>query len=139
MKKTIRQSALVLAVLWLCACGAAPESQAPATGASQAASAEPAPSVEAPPAEVAVAAHPGEAAYQKTCALCHASTAMGAPMLGSKEAWAPRIAQGSEQLYKHAIEGYVGESGAMPARGGNPSLDDEAMKAAVDFMVAKAQ
>lgn len=137
MKKIIRQSVLMLAVLWLCACGAAPESQAPVAGVPQ--TAEPAPNKEAPPVEVAVAAHPGEASYQKTCALCHASTAMGAPMLGSKEAWAPRIAQGSEVLYKHAIEGYVGESGAMPARGGNPSLDDEALKAAVDFMVAKAQ
>ena len=42
-------------------------------------------------------------------------------------------------LYKHAIEGFNGNKGAMPAKGGNPSLSDEDMKLAVDFIVAKAQ
>lgn len=140
MKNRVTQSMLLIAVvLALAACGAAPETAAPADAAAPVAT-----NTDSAPAPVAAApepaqAHPGEQAYQKTCALCHASTAMGAPMLGSKEDWAPRIAQGTEVLYRHALEGYVGEKGAMPERGGNPSLDDATLKAAVDYMVAKAQ
>lgn len=91
-------------------------------------------------ANTAVAADiPGEKTYQKTCVLCHGSPGMGAPVLGNKDDWAPRIAQGKDTLYLHAKEGYVGEKGAMPAHGGNPNLDEEALKAAVDYMVTKAQ
>lgn len=82
---------------------------------------------------------PGEKIYQGTCVMCHGSPAVGAPVLGNKADWAPRIAQGKDVLYKHALEGFSGEKGAMPAHGGNPSLDDTAIKAAVDFMVSKAQ
>ena len=42
-------------------------------------------------------------------------------------------------MYKHSIEGYTGNSGMMPARGGNPKLTDDEMKAAVDFMVAQSK
>jgi cytochrome c5 len=60
-------------------------------------------------------------------------------MLGSKEDWAPRIAQGKDVLYKHAIEGFTGEKGVMPPKGANPSLSDDDVKAAVDYMQAKIQ
>ena len=63
----------------------------------------------------------------------------GAPLPGNKDEWAPRIAQGNDTLYKHAIEGYTGAKGLMPARGGNPKLTDDEVKAAVDFMVHKSQ
>ena len=46
----------------------------------------------------------------------------------------PRIAQGKDTLYKHAIEGFTGAKGMMPARGGGASLTDDEVKAAVDFM-----
>lgn len=71
--------------------------------------------------------------------MCHAAGVAGAPKPGDKENWAPRIAQGTETLYKHSIEGYTGNSSMMPARGGNPKLTDDEMKAAVDFMVAQSK
>jgi len=44
-----------------------------------------------------------------------------------------------EVLYTHAIQGHFGPDGAlMPARGGNPNLTDEQVKAAVDYMAALA-
>jgi len=58
----------------------------------------------------------------------------GAPKFASKVAWAPRIAQGRDKLYENAIKGLRG----MPARGGNPNLTDEEVKAAVDYMVKVA-
>ena len=76
----------------------------------------------------------GKSVYGKACALCHAAGVAGAPKPGDKEAWATRVAQGKETLYKHAIEGYTGDKGMMPARGGNSKLTDEEVKAAVDFM-----
>jgi cytochrome c5 len=62
----------------------------------------------------------GEAVFTAVCAACHTSGAAGAPKLGDASAWAPRIAQGYDTLLKHAIEGIR----AMPAKGGNPDLDD---------------
>ncbi len=62
----------------------------------------------------------GEAVFTAICAACHTSGAAGAPKLGDAAAWAPRIAQGYDTLLKHALEGIR----AMPAKGGNPDLDD---------------
>ncbi|MER2554516.1 MAG: c-type cytochrome, partial [Thauera sp.] len=81
----------------------------------------------------------GESVYKKVCALCHSSGVAGAPIPGNKDEWAPRIAQGNDMLYKHAIEGFTGEKGMMPPRGGGTSLKDDEVKAAVDFMVAKSK
>lgn len=72
--------------------------------------------------------------YGKTCAMCHAAGVAGAPKPGDKADWGPRIAQGKDTLYKHAIEGFTGSKGMMPARGGGASLTDDEVKAAVDFM-----
>ena len=60
----------------------------------------------------------------------------GAPKLDDKADWDPRIAQGTETLYKHAIEGFTGAKGVMPPRGGAANLSDDELKAAVDHMVA---
>ena len=49
------------------------------------------------------------------------------------------IAQGDEVLYKHALEGFNGAKGSMPARGGNASLKDDEVKSAVDYMVAQSR
>ena len=76
----------------------------------------------------------GKSVYGKACALCHAAGVAGAPKPGDKDDWGPRVAQGKETLYKHAIEGYTGEKGMMPAKGGNSTLSDDDVKAAVNFM-----
>ena len=84
-----------------------------------------------------VSADAGEKLFGSVCTTCHTAGLMGAPKLGDKAAWAPRIAQGKDTLYKHAISGYQGKSGVMPAKGGSQASDDE-VKAAVDYMVSKA-
>ena len=73
----------------------------------------------------------GKAVYDTACSACHASGVAGSPKLGDKSAWTDRITQGIETLYTTALKG----KGAMPAKGGNASLDDAKVKAAVDFMV----
>lgn len=119
----------------LAACGGqesgTPAASAPAPAAPAAA---PAPVAAAPAANPA-----GESVYKKTCALCHAAGVAGAPKPGDKDDWAPRIAQGNDTMYKHAIEGFTGEKDMMPPRGGGASLTDDEVKAAVDYMVAKSQ
>ena len=77
----------------------------------------------------------GKAVYDTACFACHATGVAGSPKLGDKAAWAPRIAQGAETLYTTALNG----KGAMPPKGGNMSLDDAKVKAAVDYMVSQSQ
>lgn len=113
-----------------------------ACGQKQETTSAPAPVAAAPAAPAAPAAADnalGTSVFNKACGLCHAAGVAGAPKPGDKEDWAPRIAQGEEVLYKHAIEGFTGAKGQMPARGGSPSLSDEEVKAAVDYMVAKSR
>ena len=80
----------------------------------------------------------GEADYKTACFACHDMGVAGAPKIGDKDNWAPRIAQGNEKLYKNAIEGFQGAAGYMPPRGGS-QLSDDAIKAVVDYMVANSQ
>jgi cytochrome c5 len=85
-------------------------------------------------------ADPGKQVYGSLCFSCHGTGLPGIPQLGDKDAWAGRIANGIESLYNNAIIGFTGASGVpMPAKGGNPALSDEEVKAAVDYMVANAQ
>jgi cytochrome c5 len=133
MKMTSLVLAVSLAAL-LSACGkqesAAPEASAPA--APEAA----APEAAAPAAEPAMAENTiGKGVFNKTCSLCHAAGVAGAPKPGDQADWGPRIAQGNDMLYKHAMEGFTGAKGMMPARGGNAALTDDEVKAAVDYMV----
>ena len=76
----------------------------------------------------------GAVIYQNLCAGCHTSGAGGAPTLAAAQ-WTGRLAQGAETLHRHAIEGYTGAAGVMPAKGGNPALTDEQVIATVDWMV----
>jgi cytochrome c5 len=76
----------------------------------------------------------GQAIYSRSCALCHATGTAGAPRLGDKADWEPRLAQGMDVIHRHAIEGFTGRKGIMPARGGAASLTDDEVKAAADFM-----
>lgn len=77
----------------------------------------------------------GADVYAEACSACHGQGIAGAPKAGDAAAWQPRIAQGKETLYKHAIEGYQGEAGFMPAKGGRADISDELVRAAVDHMV----
>lgn len=92
----------------------------------------PAPAAEAETeADLAV----GQSVYQSKCLACHATGAAGAPKMGDKADWEPRIAQGMDTLVKHAIEGFKGAKGYMPPKGGFTSLSDDEVKAAVAYMV----
>lgn len=77
----------------------------------------------------------GQAVYEKTCSLCHATGLAGAPKFGDKEAWAPHIREGLDHLAQIAING----EGAMPPRGGNPALTDEEIRAAVSYMMENSR
>ena len=125
----------LLTAVALSACGQKTEPAAPPAAitpapvaAAPAAIAAPVPA--ATPAQLAI----GEKVYGATCAACHATSVMGAPKLGDKTAWGPRIGKGVGALHTSAMDGLK----LMPARGGNPALKDDELKAAVDFMVSKA-
>jgi len=81
----------------------------------------------------------GKDVYEKTCSACHATGVAGAPKLGDQAAWGERVAKGKEDLYSHAINGFEGQSGTMPPKGGNPSLSDAEVKSAVDYMVGQSR
>ena len=75
------------------------------------------------------------ATYQSACFACHGTGAAGAPKLGDKAAWGPRISKGKDTLYDHALHGF----NAMPAKGGNAGLSDDTVKAVVDYLVSQGQ
>lgn len=77
----------------------------------------------------------GKQTYEQTCAACHANGIAGAPKVGDLDLWADRLDSGVEPLYISAING----RGGMPAKGGQTSIPDDAIKAAVDYMVSKSQ
>lgn len=88
-----------------------------------------------------VAAGRGQEVFEQSCKVCHAadSAIPFAPKLTNQEDWAPRIKQGEDTLIKHAIEGYTNpKGGMMPAKGGNTSLSDDDVKAAVQYMVKQS-
>ncbi|WP_107960015.1 c-type cytochrome [Neisseria cinerea] len=105
---------------------AAPSAEAASTEAKPEEKAEAKPEAKA---EASVAVD-GQKVFEASCKMCHGGTIPGAPVVGKKDDWAPRIAKGKETLHKHAIEGF----NAMPAKGGNAGLSDDEVKAAVDYM-----
>lgn len=117
---------------------AAPADAAASGEAASAPAAEGAAPADAPKADAAKAEDKGAAAggadgkkvYEASCQACHGGAVPGVPHVGKKEDWAPRIKQGKDTLHKHALEGF----NAMPAKGGNGSLSDDEVKAAVDYM-----
>lgn len=104
---------------------------AAAMAAAPAAAAAPAP-VAAP---AAVKANAGEALYKQACLACHAAGVAGAPKLGDKAAWAPRLKTGVDALTASVIKG----KGAMPAKGGAASASDADLRAAVEYMVSSVK
>lgn len=142
MKMTSLALSVSLALL-LSACGkeesAAPEAPAP-TASEAAAPAAPTVAAAEPEAKPeAVENALGKKVYGNVCSMCHAAGVAGSPKPGDKADWGPRIAQGKDTLYKHALEGFTGAKGMMPARGGSTTLKDDEVKAAVDYMVSLSQ
>ena len=117
---------------------AADAASAPAAGAASVPAAAAAPQVAAAPAAPAApqaaSAGAGEALYKQACMACHAAGVAGAPKLGDKAAWAPRIAQGVPALVQSATQG----KGAMPPKGGS-SASDADLRAAVEYMVGASK
>ena len=89
-------------------------------------------------AATATAIIDGKKIYNGMCVACHGAGVAGAPRVGDKGAWAERIDKGATTLYANAINGVQGSSGVMPAKGGNPALSDDEIKAVVDYMVAQS-
>lgn len=77
----------------------------------------------------------GKEIYEKNCASCHGTGVAGAPKVGDKAAWAGHLAEGIDHLVEVAIKG----EGAMPAKGGNPALSDEEVRAAVTYMLDQSR
>jgi len=71
-----------------------------------------------------------KATYEASCAVCHGTDAMGAPVVGDKQAWAAVLKKGIDKVYMNGIKGING----MPPKGGT-SLDEDKFKAVVDYMV----
>lgn len=86
------------------------------------------------PAAAAAAGQGGEAVYSKACIACHSTGVAGAPKVGDKAAWEPRLAQGMATLMSTALKG----KGAMPPKGGHASLSDAEIKAAIEYMLEKS-
>lgn len=77
----------------------------------------------------------GKKIYETACAACHGAGVAGAPKPGDKAAWAQRVKAGANALYASALKG----KGAMPAKGGNATLADADVKAAVDYLMGTAK
>ena len=115
---------------------AAPEPSAPETPKKpEQPEAAAAPAVAEAPAAPATDLAAGKKVYDSVCFACHATGVAGSPKFGDKAAWAPRIATGKDAMYNTALHG----KGAMPPKGGNTSLSDDDVKAAVDYMVSNGQ
>lgn len=76
----------------------------------------------------------GDQVYESTCSACHTAGVAGAPKLGDNAAWAPLIKEGYEQMLQIALHG----KGAMPAKGGNPTLSDLEVERAMVYMANKS-
>jgi cytochrome c5 len=77
----------------------------------------------------------GQETYQASCQACHATGAAGAPKVGDKEAWAPRIAQGMDTMLTNATNGIR----AMPPKGACAACTEDDLKGAIEYMVSQSQ
>lgn len=89
----------------------------------------------APAVKAASAKADGKKVYEGTCVTCHGTGVAGAPKFGDKSAWAPHLEHGLPHLYENALNGIK----AMPPKGGNMTLSDAEVKAAVDYMTSAAK
>ena len=91
--------------------------------------------VAAPAAAAASQPKSGKEIWKGTCQVCHATGMLGAPRIGDKAAWAPRIAKGMDTLKDHALHGF----NQMPAKGANEALSDEDVVKALEYMVSQSK
>jgi len=84
-------------------------------------------------------ANMGSMVYRQTCARCHDQGIDGAQRIGDHEGWQARRQQGLELLVQNTIKGYSGAVGHMPPRGGNASLSDSDVRAAVIYLLEQSQ
>jgi cytochrome c5 len=75
----------------------------------------------------------GEDVVKAQCHKCHEAGIGGAPRIGDRSAWVPRLAHGLDALVRSAINGH----GGMPARGGMSNLTDSELRNAIVFMYSK--
>ncbi len=113
-----------LVAMLAAACSEAPEAPA-APGAAQ----------DGPTIAQAPPAIDGKKIYGEYCFSCHTPGLSGAPKLGDKDAWAPRIAKGPALLLQTTIDGIPP---AMPPRGLCMGCSDEELEAAVQYMIAES-
>jgi cytochrome c5 len=78
----------------------------------------------------------GKELFDQTCSACHGAGIAGAPKAGDKAAWASHIAKGLPTLYDHALHGFTGSTGTMPAKGGRTDVPDAMVEQAVNYMVS---
>ena len=107
-----------------------PSQPAPTSAPAAIATAAPIPGAKSAAAG-APAAGKGKSVYDATCNACHGAGVAGAPKLGDKAQWAPRLKAGMNTLYASSLKG----KNAMPPKGGNLALSDADVSAAVDYMV----
>jgi cytochrome c5 len=78
----------------------------------------------------------GKQLFEQTCSACHGAGVAGAPKAGDKAAWASHIAKGLPTLYDHALHGFTGTTGTMPAKGGRTDVPDAMVEQGVNYMVS---
>jgi cytochrome c5 len=86
---------------------------------------------EEPAAQAVSGKMDGKKVYESTCIICHGAGVANAPKFGDKKAWATHLMHGADELHLSALKG----KGAMPPKGGNLTLSDAEVKAAVDYML----
>jgi len=96
------------------------------------------------PAKPVAAAAPqgdltGEMVYNQACITCHGAGIGGAPKFKDKAQWGPRIAKGVDILHQHALQGFQGQAGVMPPKGGRTDFSDKSIINGVDYMVGAAK
>lgn len=89
---------------------------------------------EKPAKKEATGGNEAKSTYEASCAVCHATDAMGAPVVGDKKAWEAVLKKGIDKVYANGIKGING----MPPKGGT-SLDDAKFKAVVDYMTGTSK
>jgi cytochrome c5 len=81
----------------------------------------------------------GTQVYEQVCSACHGLGIAGAPKAGDAAAWGPRIAKGKTVLYDHALHGFSGQAGTMPAKGNRLDIPDALIEQGVDHMISLAK
>lgn len=78
----------------------------------------------------------GKSIYDKYCHICHNTGVANSPKLGDKEAWAPRIAKGEEELLKVVI---TGTTTGLPPKGMCMECDDEMLLETIRYMISTTE